>query len=723
MRANRRVGSIPVGLILAVGCLAAGTAAAQTPWFAAHLAGSREVGGGDADGWGLGVVGLGADTVTYHLWVTDISQPTASHIHAASAGQDGGVVVNFAPVFAEVAPGTYVASGTVAAAPETIAAIRDNPAGFYVNVHNADHPGGAVRGQVLGDGPSRRAIAGTMRGFRQVDDAGDPDGEGFGAVVFDDHAAHYFLAVANVDAPSAAHIHAGTADQNRPIAIGFDAQFEGGIAVGSVAVDEEIEAAILARPEDYYLNVHSPDYPNGAVRGQLRATESLLILPVASRVMGQAGSNWRTDLRVFNLADEDASVWAEWYPSSAGGMTGPDVTVELGVGGASTAVIDDSVATLFGADGNGAMRLLAPESLAAASRIFNDQRGNPQIGGTFGQYAPAVRPDELRGSGALLLGASRPASSGEGWRSNVGYFNPSPAEVAATFSVWSVDGRLLGANDLILAPYANEVRGVFQLVPSVPQSERTRDDLVVTFTAARPIAAYMSVVDNVTNDAVYVSPAPAPSVIIGARGGPPVNRPPEGTIVQPAGSVTINEDDSVVFTGSATDPDGDTMTYLWDFGDDVSSTELSPGPHTYTASGTYTVTFTVTDSQGLADPSPDTRTVVVEGGGGGATFSQVQSQIFTASCAFAGCHGGSSPAQGMNLSAGAAYGNIVNVPSNERPTLDRIEPNSPAASYLFLKVTGDPSIAGSRMPLGGPPLSATLIDLLRDWIERGAPDD
>jgi hypothetical protein len=42
---------------------------------------------------------------------------------------------------------------------------------------------------------------------------------------------------------------------------------------------------------------------------------------------------------------------------------------------------------------------------------------------------------------------------------------------------------------------------------------------------------------------------------------------------------------------------------------------------------------------------------------------------------------------------------------------------------MYLKVTGDPSIVGSQMPLGGPPLSAALINLLRDWIERGAPND
>ena len=723
MRTTRGIGSIMTGLLLAACCAVAGTAAAQTPWFAASLAGEREVGSaGDQDGWGLGVVGVEAGTVTYYIWVTDISEPTMAHIHAAPAGQSGTVVIDFAAAFTEVAPNTYAATGRVAAEPGTIAALLDNPAAFYVNVHNADHPAGAVRGQVLGDGPSQRALAGTLRGFRELDGSGDPDGEGFGAVIFDDHSAHYFVAVENVAGPTAAHIHAGTAAQNGPVAIDFEAAFSDGIAAGSVAVDEAVSSAVLARPDGYYFNVHNPEHPGGAARGQLRATESLYIFPVASRIAGQAGSAWRTDLRVLNLSDEDVSVWAEWYPSSAAGMSVPDATVSLGVGGSSTAVVNDSVDTLFGADGNGAMRLLAAEPIVAGSRIFNDQRDNPEIGGTFGQYAPASRPAELLASGALLLGANRPAASGEGLRSNVGYFNPTPAEVAATFSVWSVDGRLLGSNSIDLAPHANEVRGVYQLVPSVPQADRNRDDLVVTFSAAQPIAVYLSVVDNVTNDPVLVSPLPAPAVLRESS-GPPANRAPNGTIVQPAGNVTISEGQSAVFEGSATDPDGDAMSYDWDFGDNISSTELQPGPHTYTASGTYTVTFTVTDARGLADPTPDTRTITVEGGGAGATFSQVQSQIFTASCAFSGCHGGSSPAQGMNLTAGSAYSEIVNVPSNQRPTLDRIEPNDPAASYLYLKVTGDPSIAGSRMPLGGPPLSQALIDLLRDWIERGAPND
>ncbi len=65
--------------------------------------------------------------------------------------------------------------------------------------------------------------------------------------------------------------------------------------------------------------------------------------------------------------------------------------------------------------------------------------------------------------------------------------------------------------------------------------------------------------------------------------------------------------------------------------------------------------------------------------------------------------------------------NLVNVPSTQVPSVMRVVPGDPEHSYLYWKVTGDPRIDGGRMPLMAPPLGATDRELLRGWIEAGAP--
>ncbi len=698
----------------------AGPVDAQTQWFSAQLQGANEVGNaGDSDGWGVGVVGIGSDSVAYYIWVTDIAAPTAAHIHSGPAGVNGGIAVDFEVVFSESGDGSYVAFGEASADSGTLASLRANPSAFYFNVHNSDHPAGAVRGQVLGGGASGSALAATVNGAREVDNPGDPNGDGFASVIFDDGTAHFYFNVINTVEPSAAHIHRGTAAENGSVVIDPSAGFTDGVAVASVAVNDDLEREILAGPHKFYFNVHTSEFPTGAVRGQLRATETVRIFPVISRTDGQAGSRWRTGLNVINVNDAAMTAWASWFPANDDGLDAADQTVAIAIKAAATEVVDDAINDLFGDDGNGALMLSASEPFAAAAHVFNDQRDNPDIGGTFGLFVPAVDPSQLPESGVLLLASNRPSSTGIGFRSNVVLFNPNPFAVALTLTALTVDGDVLGSDSMTLEPFMNAVEGVYRLIPSVPSSSRTQDAFTVSYSADAPVAVALTPVDNATNDGFYVTPSFAPP-ISGSTAG---NSPPNGTIALPTGNASIQENQTVNFEGSAEDPDGDAMTYLWNFGDGITSTALVPGNHTYTDSGTYTVTFTVTDSKGSADPTPDSRTITVTGGGTQATFSAVKSQIFTPSCAFSGCHGGGSPAEGMNLTAATAYVNIVNVRSSQQGNLDRIEPGDPEASYLYLKVIGGPSISGVRMPRSGPALSQQLLDLLRDWIERGAPND
>ena len=114
-------------------------------------------------------------------------------------------------------------------------------------------------------------------------------------------------------------------------------------------------------------------------------------------------------------------------------------------------------------------------------------------------------------------------------------------------------------------------------------------------------------------------------------------------------------------------------------------------------------------------PTP-TATVVptVTPVGAKVSFAAVQ-QILTGNCA--GCH---PPNQGLDLTTGHVYANIVNVKSREAPSLLRIKPGDPANSYLYQKVTQLRPRVGVRMPKDGQPLTADEVTTLRVWIEQGA---
>lgn len=91
-----------------------------------------------------------------------------------------------------------------------------------------------------------------------------------------------------------------------------------------------------------------------------------------------------------------------------------------------------------------------------------------------------------------------------------------------------------------------------------------------------------------------------------------VNDAPNGVINTPSGNVTIMVGESVTFSGTGTDPENDPLTFLWDFdGGAGNSTLEDPGAVTFNTAGFYTISFTVTDSLSLADPTPDSRVIKV----------------------------------------------------------------------------------------------------------------
>ena len=104
-------------------------------------------------------------------------------------------------------------------------------------------------------------------------------------------------------------------------------------------------------------------------------------------------------------------------------------------------------------------------------------------------------------------------------------------------------------------------------------------------------------------------------------------------------------------------------------------------------------------------------------------LDSIQANIFSPTCAVAGCHTGPtgpSLPSGMDLgSADASFASLVNVASIESPTTLRVVAGDANNSYLIHKLEGSAAV-GARMPFGGPFLDQSTIDVIRLWIDSGA---
>jgi hypothetical protein len=284
---QRRIMVMLTSLLVALALIVAlpGTSAADDgSVLSANLSGANEVPPANPDGAGSSTVVLGQDRVCFSLNWRNINAPFAGHIHRGGAGVNGPVVVGFF----QKTPGTALpatlssAAGCVSGVdPALIDEIRQNPAGFYVNLHTADFPGGAIRGQL---GSASHVSVDLPKGFnalllgRNEVPPADPDGFGLAFVSARKDEVCFVVSWAKIASPFAGHIHRGGAGVNGPVVVGFfqstpadplPATFnavDGCISGVDLALIDEIRQ----NPAGFYVNLHTADFPGGAIRGQLR---------------------------------------------------------------------------------------------------------------------------------------------------------------------------------------------------------------------------------------------------------------------------------------------------------------------------------------------------------------------------------------------------------------------------------------------------------------------
>ncbi len=101
---------------------------------------------------------------------------------------------------------------------------------------------------------------------------GDLDGSGTATITVNpgQEEVCWELLVTNITLPATgAHIHVGAAGVAGDVVVHLTPPDASGVSSGCTTVEREVALDILKNPENYYVNVHTSDFPDGAIRGQL----------------------------------------------------------------------------------------------------------------------------------------------------------------------------------------------------------------------------------------------------------------------------------------------------------------------------------------------------------------------------------------------------------------------------------------------------------------------
>lgn len=248
---------------------------AATVTFHASIDGSQENPGTASPAWGVANMEFDPATGWFKLVVNlkNVNETlAASHIHAAAAGVNGGVIVGLGGEAAyrrSAGKNLHaVFEGTIPEANRE--ALLSN--GCYVNFHTATYPGGATRGQLIANDVSLWA---ELSGANEVP-ARPSLATGFAAITYNPGTKAISVLVQIEDfanTVTGSHFHTAPAGVNAGVTLGLGPEASY-VRVGDDLTGEFLNlvwpsASLPLLTGGVYLNVHSTVWPGGEIRGQV----------------------------------------------------------------------------------------------------------------------------------------------------------------------------------------------------------------------------------------------------------------------------------------------------------------------------------------------------------------------------------------------------------------------------------------------------------------------
>ncbi|MHB8798538.1 MAG: CHRD domain-containing protein [Thermoanaerobaculia bacterium] len=371
----------------------------------------------------------------------------------------------------------------------------------------------AALGLLVAVPAAAQSFSGSLTGAAVVPGPGDSDGSGYAVVTLGGTSVTYSILTNKIAAPTGATIRRGAAGASGDVVLDLTPTFSAGLATGTKATTQAIVDEIKGNPAGFHVSVVNAEFAGGALRGQLGgAAVTEIYYPTVAKVDGLNDTLFVSDLSIVNPGTVAASITAEAYVTSPDGLTAPSAIASAIVPAGGQVTVPDVLGSLFGlAKGSGAARITADQPVAFFHKVINDKRTADQ-GTSLLNIGAVTRANALTEGWLLQLSQASAAdqTAGKGYRTNIGWFNPTSTTASVTFTAVKPDGSVLGTVTRDVKGLSQQQTSVFGLISSVPEADRVQADFYVRFTSSTGLFVYTTVVDNKTGDGLYQNASPKP---------------------------------------------------------------------------------------------------------------------------------------------------------------------------------------------------------------------
>ncbi|HUR79945.1 MAG TPA: PKD domain-containing protein, partial [Thermoanaerobaculia bacterium] len=236
------------------------------------------------------------------------------------------------------------------------------------------------------------------------------------------------------------------------------------------------------------------------------------LISAAAQTGGSGGTTWRTELSVVNTGLEGATVTLRFLPTLA------EKTFYLAP--RQSVTYANALLEVFGLEsGAGAVTIDADSAGSSAQLRATSRTFTSGTIGTYGQSVPEVQPRQLHKT-LYVTGIQ----STNAYRTNIGLVNRGANEITPALTLYSKDGGVIATKNVTLAPNSFQQSALWSYFPEVQGAIHEVLTLKIGSNEPDAVSAYASVVDNITQDPVYIQAVPAPveqSLILPAVGRAP----------------------------------------------------------------------------------------------------------------------------------------------------------------------------------------------------------